>query len=135
LNQHKGPVAEASAHREASAARFRALQAKVITDIDAAVASFQASQTNAQMMELLTDAQAAQQKRVLDQFNAGALDRLDVLNAGLELSAAQQALLDSRIKMQQALGSLEDAVQRPLELPQSIFELSNQQTPRKSSTK
>ena len=135
LNQHKGPIAEASAHREASAARFRALQAKVITDIDAAVASFQASQTNAQMLEVLAKDQAAQQKRVVEQFDAGALDRLDVLNAELELNAAQQALLDSRIKTQQALGALEDAVQRPLELPQSIFELSTQETPRKSSTK
>ena len=46
LNRHKGPIAEAAARREASAARFLALQAKVLGDIDAAVASFRASQTN-----------------------------------------------------------------------------------------
>ena len=46
LNRHRGPIAEAAARREASAARFLALQAKVITEIDGAVASFRASQTN-----------------------------------------------------------------------------------------
>lgn len=122
LNQHRGAIAEAAARREASAARFRALQAKVIGEIDAAVASFRASQTNVAALHRLVAAQEKQQRSVQSQFQAGALDRLDVLNAELELSAAQLARFDAQVKLQQALGALEDAVQRPFELPNVVFE-------------
>lgn len=122
LNQHKGPIAEASARREASAARFRALQAKVIGEIDAAVAAFRATQTNTAVLDTLIGAQSNQVKSVESQFKAGAVDRLEVLAAQLELSTAQLARLDAQIKLQQAIGGLEDAVQRPFELPSWIFE-------------
>ena len=42
------------------------------------------------------------------------MDRLDVLTAELELNAASIARLDAQVKLQQAVGALEDAVQRPL---------------------
>ncbi len=114
LNRHQGPIAEATARREASAARFLALQAKVIAEIDGAVASFRAAQTNAATLETLTAAQTKQQQSVQAQYEAGALDRLDVLAAELELNAVSIARLDSQVKLQQAAGALEDAVQRPL---------------------
>jgi outer membrane protein, heavy metal efflux system len=122
LNRHQGPIAEASARREASAARFLALQAKVITQIDGAVASFRAAQTNVAAIQALTAAQETQQQSVNAQFQAGALDRLDVLTADLELNTASLARLDTQVKLQQAVGALEDAVQRPLDLPESIWQ-------------
>jgi outer membrane protein, heavy metal efflux system len=122
LNQHKGAITEASARREASAARFLALQAKVITDIDTAVASVHAGQTNLATIEELAGVQAAQHKAVAAQLEAGAADRLELLAAELEVSAAGLVCLDARVKLQQAVGALEDAVQRPLDLPQAIFE-------------
>lgn len=125
LNQHKGPIAEASARREASAARFRALQAKVIGEIDAAIAAFRATQTNTAVLDTLIGAQSAQVKSAEAQFQAGAVDRLEVLAAQLELSTAQLARLDAQIKLQQAIGGLEDAIQRPFELPAWIFEDGN----------
>ena len=114
LNRHKGAIAEATARREASAARFLALQAKVIAEIDGAAASFRASQTNFTAVEALTAAQKTQQQSVNAQFQAGAVDRLEVLTAELELNAASIARLDAQVKLQQAVGALEDAVQRPL---------------------
>jgi cobalt-zinc-cadmium efflux system outer membrane protein len=122
LNRHKGPIAEATARREASAARFRALQAKVISDIDSAVASFRASQTNTEALEALSRGQRAQLQAAEAQFQAGAVDRLEVLASELESNAADLARFEAQVKLQQAVGGLEDAVQRPFELPQAIFE-------------
>ena len=122
LNQHKGPIAEASARREASAARFLALQAKVLGEIDQAVASFEASQTNLKALEGLAAAQQSQYQGVLAQFNAGAIDRLEVLSAEIELNNIVVTQVDAQVKFQQAFGALEDAVQRPLDLPTALFE-------------
>jgi outer membrane protein TolC len=114
LSRHKGPIAEASARREASAARFLALQAKVISEIDGATASFRACQTNLAAVEAMSAAQTTQQQSINAQFQAGAVDRLEVLTAELELNAASIARLDAQVKLQQVVGTLEDAVQRPL---------------------
>jgi outer membrane protein TolC len=122
LNRHKGPIAEATARREASAARFRALQGKVLGEIEAAVASFRASQTNTAVLESLTRAQRTQLVTTQSQFQAGAVDRLEVLAAELELLTADLARLDGQVKLQQAVTGLEDAVQRPFEVPETVFE-------------
>jgi outer membrane protein TolC len=124
LNHHHGAVSEAAAKCEASAARFLELQSKIINQIDSAIASFRASQTNVAAMNTLLDTQNHQQHSIEEQFQAGALDRLDVLNAELELNATSLALLDAQIKLQQSVGALEDAVQRPFELPKAIFQTS-----------
>jgi len=129
LNRHQGPIAEASARREASAARFLALQAKVINEIDGAVASFRSSQTNATALETLFQTQTSQQHAIEQQFQAGALDRLDVVNAGLELNLAALARLDAQVRFQRAVGALEDAVQRPFVLPNAIFQASRSNAP------
>jgi outer membrane protein TolC len=113
FNQHRGPIAEATARRDASAARFLALQSKVLSDIDAAVASFRAGQTNAAALNSLMSAQTAQQRSVEQQFSAGAVDQLEVLTSSLELNAARLAQLDAQVKLQAAVGALEDAIQRP----------------------
>lgn len=131
LNRHQGPIAEAAARREASAARFLALQGKVITEIDGAVASFRASQTNVAAIEALAAAQATQQQSIEAQFQAGAVDRLDVLTAELELNAASIARLDAQVKLQQAAGALENAVQRPLDWPESVWQTAPRGSPAK----
>jgi len=124
LTQHKGGIAEASARRDASAARFLALQSKIIGDIDTATASFRASQKNTAALEALVATQTNQQHSIEEQFRAGALDRLEVLNGELELNAAALARLDAQVKLEQAVGALEDAVQRPFEMPKTIFQAS-----------
>ena len=86
-----------------------------MNDIDSAIASFHAAQTNAAALNALVESQAAQQRLVQQQLTAGAADRLDVLSALLELNAARLAQLDARVKLQMAIGALEDAIQRPME--------------------
>jgi outer membrane protein TolC len=116
LNQNQGPIAEAVARRAASAARFNALQAKVLADIDEAVESFRASEKNLAILQNLATVQASSRDAVAAQVSAGAAAPLDLLNAQLELAQADEVQLDARIKRQQSLAALEDAVQRPIEM-------------------
>lgn len=121
LNQHQGAIAEAAARREASAARFRALQARVIGDVEAAVTSFRSSQTNLTTFTALVRSARDQRVRVQSQFQAGAADRLDVLTAEVDLNAALLNQNDAQIRLQQSLNLLEDSIQRPLDMPLSIL--------------
>ena len=57
------------------------------------------------------------------------MDRLEVLTAELELNAASIARLDAQVKLQQAVGALEDAVQRPLDLPESVWQTAPRGSP------
>ncbi len=115
LNQHQGAIAEAEARRTEAAARFNALQAKVISDIDRAVAAYRVTAENLAAIESLAAAQKKQSDAVAAQAEAGAADQLDVLNSKVEMAASQLVELDGWTKAQQSFAALEAAVQRPLE--------------------
>jgi outer membrane protein TolC len=113
LDQNQGPIAEAKARRELAAAQFTALQAKVIGEIDRAVAGYNVADAQLKTGGELFAAEQRQQKSTQAQLEAGAADQLDSINAQLELSSATLANLDGQVKFQTALGALEDALQRP----------------------
>lgn len=121
LNQNQGPIAEAKARREESAARFNALQAKVLAEIDSAVEVFRISETNSVTLRTLTEAQTKRRDSIAAQLKAGAADQVDLLNAEFESAAAEIVQLEGEIKLQQAAAALEDAVQRPFALPDDIY--------------
>ncbi len=114
LNQNQGPIAEAQARRVESAARFSALQAKIIADLDRAGASYRVSQENLAALETFAAAQREQHDAIAAQVKAGAADPIDLLNSQLELGLSELAKLDGRAKAHQALGALEDTLQLPL---------------------
>ncbi len=116
LNQNQGPIAEAAARRTEAAARFNALQAKVLADIDTAVESFRATEKSLALLQDLAATQAKSRDAVAAQVNAGAAAPLDLLNAQLEYAVAEEGQLEARVKRQQSLAALEDAVQRPIEM-------------------
>jgi outer membrane protein TolC len=123
LNQNQGPIAEAAARRAEAAARFNALQANVITEIDTAAAAWQVTQENLSTLESLAATQKKQYDAIAAQVRAGASDQLDLSNSEIELAAGELAQLDGRVKVQQAFAALEDAVQRPLDaMPTSLIE-------------
>ncbi len=115
LNRNQGPIAEAKAKRTEAAARFEALQAKVIAEIDLAGAAYRGAQANVAALDTLLSAQEKQRAAVAAQFKAGAADQLEVLNAEAELAAAELLRLDAATKARTALGQLEDAIQRPFD--------------------
>ncbi|MFO1514715.1 MAG: TolC family protein [Verrucomicrobiota bacterium] len=121
LNQNRGPIAEAEARRRESAAKFNALQARVIGEIDAALAGCRnAGQKFVVATELL--AQAQKQERATEAMaKAGELSRQAVAAARLETANIELARLDALLKAQQAAAALENAVQLPLELSESLL--------------
>lgn len=116
LNRNQGPIAEAEARREEAAARFNELQAKVLAEIERTVEVFRVSESNSATLQSLSGDQEKQRASVEAQFKAGAVEQLDFLNAQLVSAVAQLTLLDGQVKLQQAIGALEDAVQRPLDV-------------------
>lgn len=114
FNQNQGPIAEAEARRTEAAARFNALQAGVIGEIDRALAVYHAALRKLETASSLLAAQKTREQAVADMLRAGEEDRLALLGARLERIASALSRLDAQVKVQQSLGLLEDAVQRPL---------------------
>lgn len=132
LNQNQGPIAEAKARRTEVAARFEALQAKVITEIDGAVAAYRVSREELATLESLAATQRKQAAAVEQQEEVGEAEPLDLLNSRLESGASELAILDGRLRLQQALGALEDAMQRPIAtLNPALIEQSRRPQPLK----
>jgi outer membrane protein TolC len=125
LNRNQGPIGEAEAHRAETAARFIALQASVIDELDRALANRSAAREALDRADALL---AAERRRLLSaerSFAAGALDRLALVAAQVTAIQAEQAHFDARIRLQQAVGDLEAAVQPPLDVEPSLMEGGN----------
>jgi outer membrane protein TolC len=120
LNRNEGPVAEAMTKRAEFAARFTAVQAKAIAEIDRALAAWQAAREQLAARAPLDAALRQQVALVSAQAKAGAAEPLDLLVAEAELAAGAVAEFDARLRIEQALGQLEDALQRPFDALKTI---------------
>ncbi|HEX7485447.1 MAG TPA: TolC family protein [Vicinamibacterales bacterium] len=112
FNRNKGAIGEADARRAEAANRFIAVQARAIGEVELAVVSYRSavqkvSSVDAMMADLTRQEQTAQRM-----FKAGEISRLELGSTQLELYTGALAHLDALIKAQQALGALEDAMQR-----------------------
>lgn len=128
LNQNQGPIREARARRETSAAKFTALQAQIIGELDRAVGELAAARRQMKTSEELFSA-AQQQKSARDGLKAGATDKVDLLNSRIEFSAAALTRLDAQAKLQAAIGALENALQRPTDTIAPAIDALNQRKP------
>jgi outer membrane protein TolC len=113
LNRNEGPIRAANARRETAAAKFAALQAQIIAEMDRAQVELQTARSQVQTAGELFAAAQRQHEAARAQGAAGAADRLDLLNAQIAFDAAALARLDSQAKLQSAIGALENALQRP----------------------
>jgi outer membrane protein TolC len=113
LNQHKGAIAEAEGRRAEAAARFFAVQARAIGEIDLALAVFRAARAKADAANALATDVQAQTKTAETMKAAGELSQLDVSQRRVEQGAANLSRAQSRIQALEALGALEDALQTP----------------------
>ena len=119
LNQNQGPIAEAEARRKLAAAKFTALQAQVIGEIDRAVAGWRATRGQKKTGDALLAASQRQIQSVQAQAQAGAADQLDLLNSFLESNSASLVQLENEARLQRAVSALEDAVQRSMDAMES----------------
>jgi len=116
LHRNQGPIAEAEARRKASAARFEALQARLISEVDFALTGCSIAEKNLADAESFRATQKKQEEYQQQQVNAGATDLLDLLAARLELAGSELTLLEGRAKFHQAIGAVENAIQQPFDL-------------------
>jgi len=123
FNQNQGPIAQAEARREEAAARFLALQARIINDTEKALTEYRAALRETSDANAALAIQEARASAARQGLKVGQLDRLAVLDAGLMALGAQELRLQALRRTQQALGELEDAVERPLASDLSLPEL------------
>jgi outer membrane protein TolC len=114
LNRNRGPIAEAEARRTEAARRFNALQAGIIAELDSATVAYDAALRGVAAADSLLETHTRTRQQVEAAFRAGELDRLVLVGADLEVGSAELARFEAVARLQQALGALEDAVQRPL---------------------
>jgi outer membrane protein, heavy metal efflux system len=116
FNRNKGAIGEADARRTEAASRFVVVQARAIGDVELAVTSLRAardkvSAIDAAMVDLTSQEQTAE--RLL---KAGEISRLDLGSTQLQLYAGALARFEAQVRVQRALGDLEDAMQRSADL-------------------
>jgi cobalt-zinc-cadmium efflux system outer membrane protein len=123
VNRNQGPIAEAEAGRAAAAARFVAVQAHALGEVDRAVAVYDAARTAAVTAEQMAGDLERQERAARARFDAGEVSRVEFDAARLERVSAALGRLGALVKVQAALGQLEDAMQRsaqPLDWLQTI---------------
>lgn len=114
LNQNQGPIAEATASRAEAEANVKALQVQAINETARALVNYQASLRSLQQSEDLLAAQQRQLSALQKSFRSGETDRLALTLARQATYASLLVRQDVLAQVQQALGQLEDAMQRPL---------------------
>lgn len=113
-NHNEGPIAEAEAQRKVAGAQLLATQSTVIAQSDVALARYR-SAFEALMEARRARTQAEAQSRTADQWlKSGEADSLATISAQIEVTTADRAQIDALQQVQLALGSLEDALQRPI---------------------
>ncbi len=114
FNQNQGPIAEAEARRREAGARFTALQARIIGEIDRATALYHAATRTLATADGLRSAEDRHSQQVERSFRAGEADRPTLLGAQIELAAIELSRFDAVVQQRQALGLLEDGLKHPL---------------------
>lgn len=121
LNHNQGGVAEAKANRAVAAAHFLTVQANAISEMDSALAGYEAAlKKSATAKHLLSDLRR-QLNSIRAQRRLGEVDALTLANAETEFTTGAQNQLNAMVQAQQALGQLEDAAQSPLTLSEAAI--------------
>ena len=123
FNQNQGQIAEAVAKRQQAAAKFTALQARVIGAIDTALATYRAGQRELATADALLAGARRREGQVAASFRAGQVDRPTLVSAALETAAIGLSRFDATVAPLEAIGALEDALQHPLYEPTAVFSL------------
>ena len=134
FNRNQGPIAEAEARRKEAAAQFLATQARVIAESQAASARYRGAWKELAEAERVLKLHGGKVRLARQTFKAGESGPLPVNSELLGSAVAAGARLAALSRAQAALGSLEDAVERPLE-PGDIAPLDPESPALKNHTK
>jgi outer membrane protein, heavy metal efflux system len=116
FNRNRGPIAEAEARRAEAEARFDALQARAIGEMETALARYNgALKELADAEQRLVRIQQTRESAMRRAVQAGEEDRLALAGVRVEGAVAARARLEALRRVESARGALEDAVQQSLE--------------------
>jgi outer membrane protein TolC len=115
LNSNEGPISVAEAKRKLEAARFTSLEAGVFAGLSTARVRFEAALKSWNTAKGLIAQQSGRLDDIKKLIAHGEADRLSLVEAEIELVAAERAELRAKIEALKAWGAVEDAVQRPLD--------------------
>ncbi|MEK6371684.1 MAG: TolC family protein [Acidobacteriota bacterium] len=110
FSRNRGAIGEAEARRALAAAKFEALQAKVIGAVEEASVRYRDALRKVEEADNVVALQRQQVDAARRSFEAGQTDRIALRTAELELEAAALARAEATAQAQEALGALEDAV-------------------------
>jgi len=117
FNRNRGAIERADAHRAVAAAEMTAVQARALGAVDRALAAYRISADKLAVANQLLDAARSLEARAQAQLTAGEISRLDLGLVQVERAARELARIQAIVEQQQAAGNLEDAMQRPVDLP------------------
>jgi outer membrane protein TolC len=121
LSRNRGPIAEAEARRMESAARFLALQSRVIGELDAAVEDCRSALLKALAADDLLTNLTRQEAAARTRREVGEISKLELVGVQIELNAGAEARLEALVQAQEAVGRLENAAQSPLDVRDWIY--------------
>lgn len=115
FNHNEGPIAEAEAKRKEAAVHVEALQDLALNETDSALQRYQASVQARTIADALLVWQTTAFTGTQHAVAQGAVDRLALLQAQRTVGTDALTQLDATIQVQQAIGQLENVMQRPLD--------------------
>ncbi len=113
LSHNQGAIAAAEAKRTELASRFNALQARVLSELEQAIAAYRAAVHKAEAAGSLTHELETQLRTAQGMLEAGEISRVELAQRQVELTTALVAQRTALLNAQEALGALEDALQSP----------------------
>ena len=117
FNRNQGRIGEAEARRQLAAAQVEAVQARALGAIDRALAVYRAALAKVAVAEQIIGELQTAEQTAQRQLTAGEISQLDLGIVQVELAGRELARLEALAQAQQALGDIEDAMQRPADLP------------------
>lgn len=117
FNRNEGPIGEAEARRTAAASDVIRVQAAALGQIDRALAAYHGALDMLAVAEQSLNEVQTMESTAQTQFAAGAISQLDLGIIQVERAARELARLQALVQVQRAVGDLEDAMQRPADLP------------------
>lgn len=115
FNRNTGPIAEAEASRNEAAARFLALQARVLAEVDGAAAAYRAAVETVEATDEMLAKLEQREATVSTTYKLGEISKLDLVNSEIEIAAGRVARLEALASAQLAAADLEHALQATLE--------------------
>ena len=116
FNRNGGAIAAAEAKRSAEAAKFQALQIKILSDVDRTVGAYADSIADLATLGRMDADLIVASKHLAAQEKAGELSALEAARLLMEQADAVVSAQAARQRAEQSLAALESAVQRPLPL-------------------